>query len=243
MAWEPFVVGFDIHGNEQDPKTNAAFFDFVSQWKPKHRIIGGDLWDFAALRKGASDSEKRISTKDDFDAGMRWIDAFKPTAFVEGNHDVRIRKLAEKGTGALQDFAKERVEDIRRKLDKLHCAWRPYNNKENVYEVGRLRVVHGFGSGLPALQRMGVAYGSVLQGHEHIVYTMPIGRYDSVSVVRVCGCLCRLNLEYAETGFASLRWQHGWPYGYVNSKTGNYVVFQAEEVDGKWFYPEKVRGI
>jgi len=152
-------------------------------------------------------------------------------------------KLAEKGTGALQDFAKEKIEDVRQKLERLGCAWRPYTNRENVYDVGKLRVLHGFGSGEPAIRKMGTIYGSLLMGHLHTIDITSQPKFGDRRTVRVCGCLCKLTLEYAETGFASLRWQHGWPYGYVNSKTGNYVVFQAEEVDGKWFYPEKLRGI
>ena len=66
--WKKFVFCSDVHGSEQDVKANKALFTFLGDYRPDIRVMGGDLFDFAALRKKASEEERRISIKEDFEA-------------------------------------------------------------------------------------------------------------------------------------------------------------------------------
>ena len=77
MSWQRFQIGFDVHGSEADPEANRVFFDFAKIWKPQIRIMGGDLMDLTALRKGASEEERRVSLGEDFRAGTAWMKRFR----------------------------------------------------------------------------------------------------------------------------------------------------------------------
>ncbi len=236
MSWTPFVVAFDVHGDQQDKAAVRAFKDFCDVWKPKIRVIGGDLWNIVPLRRGASEEEKREGLGADLDAGLQFIDWFKPTQFLKGNHDVRLWDLAENGQGILREYAELKCFEIEKVLGKHRTQIFPYTNREGLFEIGKLGVMHGFGSGLLMARRMVQTYGSLLLGHLHTIDIISV-EAPHRRMGRLSGCLCRLDMPYAERGLASLRWQSGWPYGVVNEKTGDYFVWQAENVSGKWLLP------
>lgn len=240
--WVPFQVGFDIHGDMQDIAANKAFFDFAEVWKPKHRICGGDLWDFRCLRGKASEDERRESLAVDYQKGVEWLTKFQPQTFLRGNHCERLWLLAEKGVGIAADYAVKATQDVDKVLKKLKCTMLPYHNRLGVYDLGSLRVMHGFGSGIYTVRRMTQAYGSLIMGHLHTVDIVTV-EGDHRRVGRICGALCRLDMEYAVRQVASLRWAHGWAYGVVNERTGSYQVWVAENIDGKWILPTGVREI
>lgn len=236
LNWSPFIVASDIHGDQQDLAAIRAFKDFCDVWRPKIRVINGDLWDVRPLRRGCSEDEKREGLRADLEAGNRFVDWFKPTTFLLGNHDVRLWDLQEKGTGVMREFAEDKVQEAEKLFAKLRCPILPYTNRDGLLEIGNLGVMHGFGSGLQMARRMVQAYGSLILGHLHVI--------DIVSVEaphrrmgRISGCLCKLDMSYAQRNLASLRWQHGFAYGVVNEKTGDYFVWQAESVGGKWLLP------
>lgn len=54
-----FAIASDLHGNEQNTPLVEKFFDWMEDFKPDICLAGGDLWNFAALRKKASQDEKR----------------------------------------------------------------------------------------------------------------------------------------------------------------------------------------
>jgi hypothetical protein len=56
----------------------------------------------------------------------------------------------------------------------------------------------------------------------------------------MAGCLCKLDLPYVEASLGSLMWRHGWIFGVVSDKTGNYQCWQAEEIEGKFILPKGV---
>jgi Icc-related predicted phosphoesterase len=71
-----FVIVADIHGNHADPQACAAALAFTKDFNPEIRIIAGDLWDFGAIRKGASEEDRAVSMRDDFDVGAKFADSF-----------------------------------------------------------------------------------------------------------------------------------------------------------------------
>lgn len=237
MAWERWVAAPDVHGDMQDVLAVAAFHRFVEVYKPRHRIHLGDNWDCRPLRRKASEAERRESLIADWEMGRDFIDTFRPTVFLEGNHDKRIRDLAETGTGVMRDYGQQCLDGVNKLFHKLKCPVLPYDNRKGIYDLGNLRFMHGFGSGLYAARRMAQAYGSLVQGHLHT--------RDMVSIeglqrrcVWVGGCLCRLDMEYASTNIASLKQQHGWPYGVVDSRTGDYQVWLAERIGDAFYGPQ-----
>ena len=83
---------------------------------------------------------------------------------------------------------------------------------------------------------MAQAYGSVLFGHIHAIHQASIEGLEN-RIGRACGCLCKLDMAYDRHHLGKLLHRHGWPYGVVNVKTGDYFVFQAECVNGTWLFP------
>jgi predicted phosphodiesterase len=240
LAWKRWVCAGDVHGDKQDKGANDAFFKFADLWRPDYRIMAGDLWDFRPLRKGASPDERRESMQDDYDAGKEWLERFRPTRFLRGNHDERLWELAKYGDGLSKDYACKGVIEIEALLAKMRCQMQRYSVRENIFQIGSLKVCHGFGrSGLTAARRHAQAYGSILLFHFHTIQQSSIEGLEN-RIGRVCGALCQLDMEYNERNIGSLMGRHGWPYGVVNDRTGHYHMWQAEQIDGKWLVPSDI---
>lgn len=231
-----FVFASDVHGDMQDEAANEALFRFVDSFKPEIRIMGGDLWDFRPLRKGACDDEKRESLAKDYNAGMQWLKRFKPQFFLLGNHDARLFELAEADKGVASDYAAQGVAEIRAVASKLKCKVLPYHHRDGLLKIGRAKFAHGFSTGLYAARVMANTYGAVIFGHVHTVSEFSIPGLER-RVARSVGCLCKLSMEYQIRQLQSLAHSHGFAYGIINERTGSYVVNQAEEIDGKWILP------
>lgn len=236
MSLKRFQIGFDLHGDMQDPAANKVFFEFAKIWKPQIRVCGGDLWDMRPLRKGASEDERRESMRDDLNAGKKWFNEFKPTHFIRGNHDERLWELAESGVGVASDFAQEGVGEIEAMVKFHKCHMLPYNKRTGILRLGHLKILHGFASGIYAARQHALVYGSCLFGHVHAIDEHAIAGLER-RVARACGCLCRLDMPYNARHMNTLKQAHGFVYGVINDKTGNYYVFQAEEIGGKWILP------
>lgn len=237
MKCQRFVAAFDNHGAEQDTGAVKAFLDFCKEFKPQVRIHGGDCFDFARLRRAAKDDERRAPLKDDLEIGIAFLQAFKPTHFLRGNHDERMWDSLKADDGALSDFAHYAVTDIEDVLGDAQML--PYCKRRGVLKLGHLKVIHGYHSGVTAARQAGLVYGSVLMGHVHAIdqYSLPgLER----RIARCCGCLCKLDMDYNRAQAQTLRQSHGWAYGLLFD-SGEYVVWQAEKVAGKWYYPSEIR--
>lgn len=237
--WERFIAGFDVHGDQQDKRAVEPFFEFVSIWKPKLKIFGGDLWDFRPLRRKASDDEKRESMRKDFEAGMQFLKRYQPQFFIRGNHDERLWELAERDDGVRSDYAISGITEIHAELAKMKCKMLPYHKRLGVLRIGHLKVLHGFYCGVFSARQHALTYGSCLFGHVHDITEHSIPGLER-RVARCCGCLCDLDMDYAARSPNTLRQAHGWAYGVINSKTGDYHVWQSERINGRFVIPTDI---
>lgn len=231
--WKKFIFASDVHGSEQDPAANKALFKFMEEYKPDIRIMGGDLFDFAALRSKASEEERRKTIREDFEAGRDWLYKFQPNHFLLGNHDIRLWKLAETERGPISDYSKTLVETIVDDCNKFRCPIYPYDKRHGIVEIGHLKCLHGFTTGVYAARQTALVYGACIFGHGHGIQMASIAGLED-RTGRMAGCLCKLDMEYAEASMGALMWRHGWVYGVVNEKTGTYEAFQAQEINGKF---------
>jgi hypothetical protein len=236
MSLTRFVFASDLHGDQADKSATAALDQFITVFKPKLRIFGGDLWDFRPLRRKACEDERRESMVADYDAGMRWLKGFKPNYFLRGNHDERLWELAAKDKGVESDYALSGIIEITALLAKMNCKMLPYHNREGVLRIGHLKMLHGFHAGINAARQTALVYGSALFGHVHTIDEHSIPGLER-RVARSVGCLCKLSMDYNIRTPSALRHSHGFAYGVINEKTGCYNVFQAESIDGKWLFP------
>lgn len=236
MAFKKFLVASDVHGGEQDPAANKVLFEFQKVWKPEIKVCAGDLWDFAALRKKASEEERRTSMRDDYYAGLDWFLRFQPTHFLRGNHDERLWDLREDNRGPLSDYAAECIKGFETELKKAKCWMLPYERRLGMLEIGKLRILHGFYAGVNAARRSAQTWGSCLVGHAHSVQMASIEGPEN-RVGRVIGCLCNLDMKFQRANPSSLLHRHGFAYGVIDDRKGTYQVHQAEKVGDKWILP------
>jgi predicted phosphodiesterase len=232
-----FLFCTDLHGDHQNYDAVNAVLEFAKIYKPDVKIFGGDLFDFRAIRRAASQAEKRDSMEDDVAAGLEFLGKFKPDIFLRGNHDERIwdsAKYAEHGL--IRDAAKMGVRDIEKRCRRMKCKMLPYDSRLGVYDLGRVRFIHGFHCGLYAAKKHAEVYaregGAVLFGHVHSIQAASIARKGGAHGYAV-GCLADLNPEYNRHQTAKLMHQHGFAYGVVDGK--DWQVFQAKPNEkGKW---------
>lgn len=228
------MAAFDYHGDMHDPPTVAAFRAFVDEYRPPVRIMGGDLFDFRWLRRSASDDEKLEAVEADFEHGMEFLRWFKPTVFLWGNHDQRLRDALDSnaGQGAMKALARQWIEAIEDATPG--CQHFPYDKRRGVFRYGDHAFLHGYSHGIGAIRKAALTYGNVIMGHVH--------RRDRVTVEGVprrighsSGCLCRLDMDYNRANIGTLAQDNGWVYG--TNIDGRLLVLHAERMDEGWYAP------
>jgi len=238
--FQRFIVASDIHGDEQDVAANKVLFEFKEVWKPDVSICAGDLWNFAALRKKASEEEKRTSLKADYKAGLQWFEKFQADHFLRGNHCERLWDLREENKGPISDFAANLIADFEKVRKSIGTKMFPYDIRDGVLEIGKLRVLHGFYCGINAARRSAQVWGSCLVGHGHTTQIAAIEGPEN-RVGRMIGCLCHLNMKFLRAQPSSLLHRHGFAYGIIDKKKGTYQTHQAEQVGDKWILPSSFK--
>lgn len=233
---DKFTAASDLHGDMQDPRALKQFRTFVEDYKPKYRYFLGDLFDFRALRIGASADERMESLRADFDAGMDFLDWYRPTVITLGNHDQRLWDRVSKGgmrkaNGPLSDLSSLLIEQFEDATRKMGTTVLPYDKRLGVHRKAGLAFTHGFDRNNAT--DMARLYGDVLFGHGHRVEAMPgpsQGRLHPPTGYMV-GCLCKLDQDYNRAQTRTLEQQHGWAYG-LHGRTSSHVM-QAKMVNGK----------
>ncbi len=235
MAWTTFVFATDLHGDCQDTAACNALHRFARDFKPKIRVCGGDVWDFRAWRNGASPKELDEDGEADVAAGFNFLDAFRPTHLLVGNHDFRVFDKAENAKdGRVRALAARIVKQITDHANANRYPILPYHKRRGVLKIGHLKFLHGFGRGGPSCVRTHAQdYGCCLIGHVHAIDEVSLPGLDR-RVCRSVGALCNLDMTYSAQMPGTLRHANGWGYGVINDKTGDYQVFQAECVNGSY---------
>lgn len=235
----------DNHGNEGDPATLKAVLAFCKEFQPHHRVHLGDNFDLACLRKGVGKGEKESAwnvLREDIEAGCKWLEAYRPTHFLYGNHDDRVRDQME-STDSITRL--EALKDVEREIAKAVRASgakhvRQYDVQDGYLDIGKLTFTHGFAHGKRAAEKMASTYisahgGGIVMGHLH--------RHEQLNVERrgggaswICGCSCNLKMRYARRHTSTLKWQHGF-LAFIMDSRGNYIGRQAHTFNGRWLMP------
>lgn len=232
-----FVIVSDIHGDEADPRACAAALAFTADFKPDIRVIAGDLWNFAAIRKGADAKDRGRRMASDFEAGQSFAQRFfagpGEKHLMLGNHDVRPWDMLDTQDAVIHELGERMVADIKAVATRAGAKLWPYDSREGVLKLGHLTIVHGYHTGANAAASHSRIYGNVVFGHVHSIesYQTPGLRQQEA---RAIGCLCKLNPDYANRKTGKLRWSHGWGYGFLFSD-GTYQIHQARDVGGKFY--------
>lgn len=237
MKPRKFVIVSDIHGSMLDERATNAALAFTKDFKPDVRVIAGDLWDFSAIRKGASEDEKQLSMRDDYDAGATFANEFFKGSgekhLMLGNHDIRAHDLRLSPCAIKKDLGEMMVRDINQLAHRNSAKLWDYDARTGVLDLGHLRVVHGFHTGMSACAQHSRIYGNVVFGHIHSIESFQTPGLEQREA-RSIGCLCSLNPDYANRNTGKLRWAHGWGFGWLFSD-GTYQINQARNVEGDFY--------
>jgi hypothetical protein len=238
------VVMGDNHGIHADQDTLQAVLDWCKDWRPHYRVHLGDNWDLACLRKGVSANEKDSAwsaLREDIDAGNSWLSKYRPTHFLHGNHDWRVRD-AISTTDSIT-----KLKDLQELSDKMTKAIRqsgckvakPYTVHDGFIDIGPLTFTHGFFHGNDAVLKMAHRFNSgpghgLVMGHLHRAEQHNLERRGG-GAVWICGCACDTTLQYAERRPSSLRWQNSFMAFIVRGE--HYIGRQAHRFNGRWEMP------
>lgn len=242
--FKKFVFCSDLHGDMQDHDSVSALLKFTEKFNPDVRIFGGDLFDFRNIRMGAGPAEKQDSMMADVEAGLQFLSDFKPNVFLLGNHDERLWRVAETSTdGLMADYAKQGAKDISARCRKLKCKMIHYDASKGYYDLGPVRFVHGYASGIYASKKHAEVYspdsGIVLHGHTHAIQYHSIAKLNGGAGMGV-GCLATTDMEYNRHQTGRMLHQNGFAYGHVQGKDWN--VFQAKRGrSGKWLTVKEIQ--
>jgi hypothetical protein len=227
VAWTRFAIAFDLHGIECHGPTVAAFHKFVEDFKPQRRIIGGDLWDFAALRDAADEDDSKKRLTPDFEVGLGFLERFRPEALLLGNHDRRLWKVADRDTGQHSELAGLLRERFEARARALSCRLLPYDRR-TVLRLGPLNVLHGNCAGENACRKIASIYGPAIFGHVHTGEHASVASLDHRLEAWSSPCMCNLDMGYTHAKPGTLKWVNGW---------------MAGEFKGKAFHVETIRRV
>lgn len=233
-----WIYASDLHGDMQQGNVVDELYEFTEKFKPDVKIFGGDLFDFRAIRRGATATERADSMALDVELGLEFLNKWKPDVFLRGNHDERLWDTAKyAGDGLVRDHAQEGVRQIETKCKLIKCKLLPYSVNEGVYRLGKLSFIHGFHAGMYATKRHAEVFadegGATIHGHTHSIQQASIARHGGANGFGA-GCLCQLDMEYNRHFTSRLMHQHGWGYGFVNKN--EYHYFQARKMGERWLY-------
>lgn len=225
MKRKRIMVVSDNHGDERDSRACKHAIEFAKSYKPDIRLHLGDCFDFRWLRKSASKDEQEGRITDDLNAGIEFIHAYKPTHFLWGNHDERVRDKSETSVGFMQHLCLHVIEKIDTALGK--CSTKHYD-KSNVLEFGGWKFAHGFGGGVHAVRDHAKIYGSIAIGHFHRVERVPAPKHGGRAVGVCVGCLCKLSLPYNRAQLNTFAQGHGFAFGEFNAS--GRLILQQEAI-------------
>ena len=221
----------------QDENAVRALLAFTKDYNPEIRVIAGDLWDFRNMRKAASEAEKQASLSDDWEAGLRFANAFfkggKENVLMLGNHDRRLWDCLDSDKGMVRDYASDGIKKINEYCKRWNAKLIPYTVRKGFYRIGHLKVIHGFATGPNATATHINSYQSnIIHGHTHNIAVVSVRSLEPREG-RAIGCLCKLDMTYSDAKLGSLMWSHGWAFGEVYSNN-EYQIFQARSIGGKY---------
>jgi predicted phosphodiesterase len=234
MAFKKIAICTDTHGDERDATAVRLFKQFCGDFKPEIRLHLGDWMNCEAFRSGADEWERRKGLKDDKREAFEFLEWYKPTLLLDGNHDVRLPLYVKHSPGPLADYVQEIRDEVDELLARLKCVHLPYDKRKGVAKIGKMKAVHGFFAGNNAAKQHAMAFGNCVFGHTHRFSTVsvPGAHSGGRAVARGVGCMCKLDLDYNYKMVDTLSQSQGWAYG-VMDELGRYWLANAEIVCGK----------
>ena len=240
MALIKWIYGSDNHGDMVCEEAVAKFLKFTEEWKPKHKIHGGDGMDLRSYRKGAGAEEREEGIQRDIQAHLLFMEQYRPHVFIEGNHDHRLREMAEHGSE--EKRSTEAAVALQEKLDefyrkKIKCKVVRYGQERDWWQApeGGHKFVHGKHHGTHIARAHHDTYeGPTVCGHGH----RPDIYQGAGGTSIASPALCRIwDQRYDAHQPGKKKQRNGWVFGVINSKTGRSEGWIVKKEEGVWISP------
>lgn len=220
QKWVRYVALGCNHGEYACPQAQGHVLEFVERWKPDVRIELGDVHDFAPFRRGAKGTKDESSPIDvDYDAGVDWLNRYRPTHRCRGNHDDRIHQMLDHPNAIVARCAASIIEDLRKVDESNKTIVRPYDMEDGWFTFGDTKFGHGWMFNEMAIRDHAEAYGKCVIAHLHTPGEMQGRRSDKPSGWCVGMLGDPKKMTYAKNWRGRLRWKHGFVWGEYSSKS------------------------
>lgn len=228
------VIVSDSHGDKIDRKAEKLLLSFVKEFKPDLRLHLGDYLNAEAFRNGADEWERKIGLKADVGAALRFLEQYRPTHLLDGNHDDRLPLYVHHSPSPLAEYVAEKLQEVEVLSRLLRTVRLPYDKRKGILKIGKMKALHGFFAGSNAGKQHALAFGSCVFGHTHRFssVSVPGAHSGGRAVARGVGALCSLDMEYNARHVDTLAQAQGWIYGVMDDR-GRYWLNNAEIVNGK----------
>lgn len=238
--WKRFISVGCSHGNLADQEALKTVLKLKSIFKPHRTFHLGDFVDMAAFRSGARGTKDEcISLESDLTHGLNFIKELRPTDMLNGNHEIRLWKLAEHPNAVTSTAAGRIIEDIRKLSDKLKANYvQHYDINRSWIQLADTRFLHGFMYNEQAIRDHAEAYGRCVMAHLHRVGSATGRRSDHPTAFCV-GTLANIpSMTYANTTRSTMAWQHGAAYGeYSDTECHVWLTQGSPNEEGGWRLP------
>lgn len=231
-----FWIGWDRHAPQSDPVVDRICREFLADFKPHHRIAGGDWQTVDQVSNFNNESD--FDLKDEFDENERTLLEFKITHYLEGNHEYRLRRLGtalDKRLRSLVDLAK----NLHLKTHGIRLL--PYHPQQGILRLGSLKILHGFYYNEYMAKKTAMIYGTCVFGHAHRFQTFQSREAFDNHVGFSIGMMGRTNQTWAET-HAPMGWAQGFAFGYIH-RNGWFDLYPVRINRGRVCINGKVYGV
>jgi len=241
-----FIYASDSHGDMVDYSAFSALLEFTKDFKPDHRIAGGDHYDLRSLRKGlGSDKEGAESLQLDLDAGKQFFERWRPTTYLWGNHEHRLDTMQNHGSAIVRDYCQGVKDGINAHARK--CGAKtilPYHAEKGVFRIGPVAFIHGYAHGENATVKQGLHYaehgGALVHGHTHTLASIALTKHGGGNAFSA-GCLClKDEMAYATHRLAHSRWGSGFVAGFVTSG-GDWKAWLVHKMGDQWIWQTELK--
>ena len=252
---ERFVFVSDSHGDLIDPQGEEAVVRFIKDFSPTIVGHGGDAFDFRCLRRGigADDEDGVEGLNEDISSGLSFLNkifrssSIKEKFFLFGNHEHRLIKTARSNPrGFIREAASGMLENLESRIKGFGVRKLvPYHSRVGVYSFGAINAVHGYATGLNAVRLHAATYARgkarcVLMGHIHRDEHSPASSTDDAEGYS-SGTLAIFDedgsMDYASGRIATLGWRQSFLAGFINRRTGAFMIFSIRKFGNTWIVP------
>lgn len=203
----------DNHGEYQSDAAIEQVIRFRKEFKPDIIVHHGDCFDLPWLMRRASEEEKNRSITEDMEKGEAFLRQMRPTHYLLGNHESRLwKQYRQQSSGSAKQAMlagiMERIRDAAGEATMYE-----YHIKRTILRLGQWHLMHGWRSGIYALRNMVKDIGeSLMVGHNHAADDIEVDMMKRPRGISI-PCLCRVDMDYADTHAVTFRQNHGYVWG------------------------------